>query len=847
MRRVEMKRTFSIAFGALLAAGGLFGEVVAVGENILNNPELRATEEGLPINWNYHFENNKGRLKVVGEGAEREAVFSPGEGTCTLWQSDIRLVPGAKYKLGGWVKTKDLKASQYGLVITPWSWPFSIGPQFPADTGGEWKWIEKTFEAPKSNFEAYYCGAYTVNHKSGSMSVRGLSLTAVDEAGVEGISRAPRIGDYRRITPLTPRLEDIPEGDSTFLFAYMTPDRKPRSCRIWTRMEGGEERFCGEAPVVDGRFAVKLSGMKEGVRGVLRAEAVCGGEVECAVRYDIAVRRRVQISHPAERRLNNMVKRLRTAEAADGDVPFSAERDGWVFVSFEKSGRGLEVRLDDSPVALVPLRGGGRFETMFRASRGDHRLRLKGAPGGRIVINSIPGLYCYSMPGNLSCLSGYAPYRGEFFTNRIYAAFNQFGYGYGAGFSKAEWDDFAARGKERVGHGLVWRKGCEGYNGQYEPAELLARRLRKWTLPSFTYDEVYISSFKPKWIFADAMRLLQDADSAPCVWSSGTHFPYTALDAEYYSACLNAAHGRGRFFFEIYPYFVTKDLQDAEKYMAGILDETGARAQRLVPDGLNSSYFVMGMYSGIGKFCYDKSCDADSKWYYGRYVEKIATEPRFDGLCGFGIYSYCNAEEEDVRWACALVRHYLMEGGTGSLAARHGFALDPGTVRNGNFAKGLEEWTVEGDVRADKVPGYAAAVQRRRGASGDADKVAVFRRTAGGRSRLRQTMDGLEPGRVYALRYAVSPMKEIVKGAKAGEVRRYGLTAAVEGAEDVTAQMPVARYGGAERNVPKLNARTVVFKALGRSAVLDFALDEGGDAEEELVLSAVRVRPYFID
>ena len=409
--------------------------------------------------------------------------------------------------------------------------------------------------------------------------------------------------------------------------------------------------------------------------------------------------------------------------------------------------------------------------------------------------------------------------------------------------SKTEWNDFYARGKERVGHMVPWRKENEGYDGRYEPAELMAKRFRKCKLATYTYDEVFITSFKPKWMFADAMRLLQDAESAPCVWSSGYHFPYTALDAEYYSATLNAAHGRGRFFFEVYPRFESKDLSKAEKYMGEIIDETCARAQRLVPDGMKGSYFVMGMYTLPGSFCYDVSCDSDPKWYYSRYVEKLATQPSLDGLAGFGMYCYYNAEEDEVRWVCAVVRHYLLAGRTDSFAALHGIELDPKTVRNGNFANGLDGWAVEGDVHADKIPGYAKDVQRRRFCQNKGDEVAVFRRAKSGKSRISQKMEGLVPGRVYALRYTVSPMKEIVKGAKAGEVRRYGLNAMVEGAEDVTAQMPIVRYGGAERNTPRLNARTLVFKALGPTATLDFALDEG----EELVLSAVRVRPYFVD
>ena len=51
------------------------------------------------------------------------------------------------------------------------------------------------------------------------------------------------------------------------------------------------------------------------------------------------------------------------------------------------------------------------------------------------------------------------------------------------------------------------------------------------------------------------------------------------------------------------------------------------------------------------------------------------------------------------------------------------------------------------------------------------------------------------------------------------------------------------------KNVARVGSgrRTSVFKALGKCATLEFALDENVPTDEELVLSAVRVRHYFVD
>ena len=42
----------------------LLADTIAVGENILNNPELRATEDGLPLDWNCDFEGNKEKVQA---------------------------------------------------------------------------------------------------------------------------------------------------------------------------------------------------------------------------------------------------------------------------------------------------------------------------------------------------------------------------------------------------------------------------------------------------------------------------------------------------------------------------------------------------------------------------------------------------------------------------------------------------------------------------------------------------------------------------------------------------------------------------------------------------------------
>ena len=819
--------------------------------NILNNPDLIPDKTGLPADWSYNREKSSRHLVMTTENGVRHVAFNPGKGECQLWQTDIHLVPGAKYRLGAWVRTSKLRAAQKGVVLTNWSWITADGPEVPADTGGKWVWIEKTFPAPKSKFEAYSCGAYTVNHESGDFAVRGLTLEAVDDAGRNGAEPAPRFGGYRRITPVDPLLEQIPPGDSFFTYAVIMQE-DGLVCNVWLQLNGAAEKYLGEFPVRNDRVRVPLKGMPAARRGCIRAEIKQQGKILAASRHAIAVLPELPRKSKTARRMNNLVERLLTEPAKDGEFSVVVEKDGWIWVDVDRFSAETKVYLDGANAPVAFFREGERLETMRWVERGLHRLRLEGTVGGALTVNAVPTLYCYALPSTYPAGNRSIPYRGEFLRTRLYPSFNTFGYGFNTGITATEWADFHARGKVHLDQEIYWQPRHQGYTNQYESTDSLVERLgRHLARKSFTYDEIFIASLKPKWNYADAMRRLQNVANPPYTWSSGFHFQYTALDAEYYSACLNAGHGKGRFMFEIYPDFETVDPVRAEEYLREILDETRIRAQRLVPGGMSGSLYVMGIYTGIGKgLCYDTTCEADPKWFYNRYMRKLAADDGFLGMGGFGLYAWWNSEEEDIRWCCDAAHHYFVEGSTDDFAARHGIVLDPRIVDNGNFRHGLDGWTVQGNVRVEIVKDYARNVQKRRYCRGRGDEVAVFTRSAARPNKLCQVLHNLEPGRLYALHYAVSPFSEITGRESNCKVRRYGFSAIVLDADDVTSEMPVARYEGPERNSPSLNARTLVFRAKSKTARIvfsDWVTDDepGGEPGEELALSAVRVRAYY--
>ena len=263
---------------------------------------------------------------------------------------------------------------------------------------------------------------------------------------------------------------------------------------------------------------------------------------------------------------------------------------------------------------------------------------------------------------------------------------------------------------------------------------------------------------------------------------------------------------------------------------------------------------VLGLYTRQGRYNYDGHCVNDPKRLIDRYVQRLAVRGDFTGLAGFGLYAWCAGEEEDVRWVSKVVRHYMLEGRTESLSDKYGYTWCPRHIHNGDFREKLSGWKVDsaigGDVYYANIPGYGNKVQRRDQCGANGDDVCVMRRSGMAPNRLSTELVGLKPGGIYSVRYVVSSLKA-AKNNEADE-RRHAFSAEIKGAENVTALMPVSKYGGVVDVRSKTNQHTLVFRATSEKALLvlkdwDDDASPGGEAGEELVVNAIRVRPYFTE
>ncbi|HID07647.1 MAG TPA: hypothetical protein EYP10_10945, partial [Armatimonadetes bacterium] len=101
----------------------------------------------------------------------------------------------------------------------------------------------------------------------------------------------------------------------------------------------------------------------------------------------------------------------------------------------------------------------------------------------------------------------------------------------------------------------------------------------------------------------------------------------------------------------------------------------------------------------------------DYKVFMDMQFNVIANDPAFFGLFGVMEYTCGYADEEFVRWAAMLYRHYCIEGNTDMLSKRYGFRYKLNHIENPDFAEGLNGWRIipaqDGSIATKLVRGLS--------------------------------------------------------------------------------------------------------------------------------------------
>ena len=236
----------------------------------------------------------------------------------------------------------------------------------------------------------------------------------------------------------------------------------------------------------------------------------------------------------------------------------------------------------------------------------------------------------------------------------------------------------------------------------------------------------------------------------------------------------------------------------------------------------------------------------------------LANAPAFSsGVYGVMEYITSYADEEAVRWAGRLYRHYCIEGNR-TLLSSDPYLLPH--IRNPDFEEGLRGWTVSPaaagsmSVRTDYGYGYLQGRYYRIGNSFLQTKTNAARPNV-----FAQEITNLQAGRAYSLKMFTADYGDYVKDKPVRE----GMHAVSITLDNVDV-LPDKCFQRGYLNIHKrlgqnasqhqvwFNYHRQVFRAKGRTArltVSDWAnrQEPGGPAGQELMFNFIQVQPYLDD
>ena len=176
-----------------------------------------------------------------------------------------------------------------------------------------------------------------------------------------------------------------------------------------------------------------------------------------------------------------------------------------------------------------------------------------------------------------------------------------------------------------------------------------------------------------------------------------------------------------------------------------------------------------------------------------------------------------------------------------------------GIVKNADMDEGLTNWTVKGEVAAERFRGYGERIQKRHGARiGQGDGVATFTTKADSPNELSQELSGLQPGKLYAVICCVADRDDIVAKAKNEKTRGLKSPLAFSVRLEGATEYPNLRYETVSAVRAKVGMRLLryVFRADSDKARLVFTdrKDDGSAAPEgfKQSLNYISCMPYYV-
>jgi len=543
------------------------------------------------------------------------------------------------------------------------------------------------------------------------------------------------------------------------------------------------------------------------------------------------------------------------------EIPFIMPKKRWIHVTCDADAPGdatfkVSLKTDDQSQEI--LTSSASHQTMRALDAGPHTLVIASSKPmtlRRLTIRSIPELI-YSEYQSQPLVRKFGPYDRAFLEKYVLPNVNTLVLG------RDDVDEpfvpeWIARGGKWLLHALV--PGIEGIPGHaagsnpdvadVDATVKFLTESRGFTDPRFAgiIADEFGDSAPNCAMYADALMKMAQTPSAAKEFYPYANALYTGEPGIQLIKAIMATGDA----IAVKNYLPTNvDEARARQYMQDILIERARKYNATVPGSINHLIMCIGYFSAPPEFL-NVSPNANYNTWLDMQFNAVANDPVFWGTYGVMTYLAGYADEETVRWAAHLQRHYGIDGAI-ARATDDPYLMH--YMKNSDFADGTTGWDITpaetGSVRTEHYTDLGW-IQGRYPRTTEGDTCLVMRRTATKPNVITQKLTNLQPGRLYCFRMIASDFKDMsekkeqnvsVRLDKVTMLPEKSFTQLVSGGHDAgpytmahPAWMTYFRY---------------LFRATDTTATLTITdwkspTDAGGPQRQEILINFAHITPYY--
>lgn len=571
---------------------------------------------------------------------------------------------------------------------------------------------------------------------------------------------------------------------------------------------------------------------------------------------------------PEVKVLNNLVTELLnvrpTASRAPKGYTFLNPREGWIFIAstaeVEHSGR-VQVVLDSEglrrPLIVHTERTARTQEAMRFLPAGEHRLDVSSEGQARLrhlVVRAIPELIYCRFP-TTPHVREFGPYDRDFLERDVLCNVNTI-----VGSRQPQVTPFVRQWKEQ---GKKWLVECGVPGLRREQTVTADEAFAYWSSnvafrePAFDgliADEFGGAPAEKYRAWTEAVQRLHDQPE----FRGKTFYPYCgALFGDPASRAFIETVVRCGYRFAWEQYFREPPTEQAARDFLNTWFKGRMLGWRKAIPGCERHLIICFGYLSAPPESLNTNPSVDYKVWMDMQFNLVANDPAFWGLYGIMEYLSTYADEEVVRWAGRLYRHYCIEGHT-EMLSQDPYELTH--LENPDFAEGLAGWTVspaqEGSIAVKHLEGYGW-LQGRYPRTSEGDTFLWLKRNGERPNVISQQIKNLQPGRLYSLKMYTADYQDLREGKSVKQ--RHALSIVIDKGElvrekcfqHVFANCYSHHWGPFDaQHRAWMNYHWRVFRAKGRTAQLTIsdwasATEPGGPIGQELMFNFIEIQPYL--